>query len=139
MIVEGGLLLHIDFYSVKKIDVRSAGGKSRSRCLKLRGAHSPKLEEPFSVSCGSALHLGFFPGFCRVMVSLSSFTHNLFLETRRIHTKREPACKLSTCIVHLLSNKLNQWTDSSKDTSPNKEPKEGYGHRRRSFAFLVQG
>uniref|UniRef100_A0A670ZIK8 Uncharacterized protein n=1 Tax=Pseudonaja textilis TaxID=8673 RepID=A0A670ZIK8_PSETE len=104
--VEGGLLWHIDFWSVKKIDVRSTGAKSRSRCLKLRGARSPKLES-----------LG------RTLLSLL----------------REPACKLSICVTQDLVKRLNQWTDSSKDTSapPKQLTISGYGRRRRSFVVMV--
>ncbi|ETE63772.1 hypothetical protein L345_10461, partial [Ophiophagus hannah] len=69
----------------------------------------------------------------------SNFKRNL--ETRRIRTKREPACKLSICVTQDLINRLNQWTDSSKDISapPKQLTISGYGRRRRSFAFLVQG
>ncbi|XP_070813580.1 pro-adrenomedullin [Pituophis catenifer annectens] len=63
------------------------------------------------------------------------------LESRRIRVKREPACKLSICVTQDLVKRLNQWTDSSKDLSapPKKLTISGYGRRRRSFAFLVQG
>ncbi|KAM3851582.1 pro-adrenomedullin [Vipera latastei] len=63
------------------------------------------------------------------------------LQTRLIRMKREPACKLSICVTQDLLNRLSQWTDASKDISapPKKLTISGYGRRRRSFAFLVQG